>query len=331
MHYLDGDKIDFSAYLKATDPQQKVKPAGLWLDEIGDDLKSPVRERQVLLPWASSHGEFNFRDGEVTIYAGTNGSGKSLITGQIALGLIQQGESVCIASFEMKPKRTLLRMLRQFVGMNLETLPDDERIRQSKIALGQMKQFTDGKLWLYDQQRTVDPEQVIAVSRYCATELGIKHMFIDNLMKVVKGEDDYNGQKDFVDEITSLARDHAIHVHLVHHLKKLQTEESVPNKNDIKGSGSVTDQVDNAFLVWRNKKKENQRKSGQPVSEVDPDAMLMCCKQRNGEEEGWYKLWFDRESSQFVDEPRSGAMPFLNTKIGARNERRAVRQFSEGL
>jgi archaellum biogenesis ATPase FlaH len=35
--------------------------------------------------------EFNFRPGEVTLYAGSNGGGKSLITGQIALGLIKQG------------------------------------------------------------------------------------------------------------------------------------------------------------------------------------------------------------------------------------------------
>jgi twinkle protein len=39
------------------------------------------------MPWSKAIGEFNFRPGEVTLYAGSNGGGKSLITGQIALRL----------------------------------------------------------------------------------------------------------------------------------------------------------------------------------------------------------------------------------------------------
>ncbi len=36
-------------------------------------------------------------------------------------------------------------------------------------------------------------------------------------------------------------------------------EETQPNKFDIKGTGAITDLVDNVFIVWRNKKKENNR------------------------------------------------------------------------
>jgi hypothetical protein len=32
-----------------------------------------------------------------------------------------------------------------------------------------------------------------------------------------------------------------------------------------------------------------------------PDAMLMCHKQRNGEAEEWYNLWYNKDSQQFVD------------------------------
>ena len=41
-------------------------------------------------------------------------------------------------------------------------------------------------------------------------ELKIGHVVIDSLMKCVRG-DDYNGQKEFVDEPTALARDNQIH------------------------------------------------------------------------------------------------------------------------
>lgn len=329
MHLLDGSKVDFSAYLKATDAQQHVKPAGLWLDEIADDITNKRVERHTLLPWNSTKEYFAFRDGEVTIYAGSNNSGKSLITGQIALGLIQQRERVMIASFEMKPKRSITRMLRQFAGMSLDNLPERERIEQARILLGQMKVFTNDHLWFYDQQGTVTPDQVISVSRYSALKLGVKHVFIDSLMKCVRGEDDFNGQKDFVDEITALARDHNIHVHLVHHIRKQDSSETPPDQNAVKGSGAITDQVDNVFMVWRNRKKENQRHNGQPVAETDPDCLLMNTKQRNGDHSEWFKMWIDSDSHQFVDTARGLPMSFVDRK--PRHDPRIVDRFADDL
>jgi len=151
---------------------------------------------------------------------------------------------------------------------------------------------------------------VIAMSRYCAVELGIKHIFIDSLMKCVPGEDDYNAQKHFVDHLTSLARDNDIHIHLIHHIRKLANEELMPNKNDVKGTGAIADQVDNVFLMWRNKKKEHDQHNGKAVDEKTPDAMLMCEKQRNGESESWYQLWYDNNSQQFVDSKEKVVMSF---------------------
>ena len=44
-------------------------------------------------------------------------------------------------------------------------------------------------------------------------------------MKCVKNEDDYNGQKYVVDELCAIAKDHEMHIHLIHHIKKLANEE----------------------------------------------------------------------------------------------------------
>ena len=59
--------------------------------------------------------DFEFRPGELTVLAGENGSGKSLLLGQIGLHLISCGASLYIASFEMAPVRTIERMLSQTV------------------------------------------------------------------------------------------------------------------------------------------------------------------------------------------------------------------------
>lgn len=300
---ITEDEIDFERYEKETDHKQKVKPAALWVEELIARIKSPIIQPRSVMPWRKTHGQVQFRPGEVTIWGGANGQGKSLVTGQVALSLCSQSEKVCIASFEMKPMKTLERMGRQWSGEN----PDHPAFRGHDEAQARMidlyqqfRDWTTGRLWLYDQQGTVTAAQVCAVVRYCAKEKGITHFFVDSLMKCVADEDDYNGQKRLVDELCAIARDYSIHIHLVHHIKKPANEDHKPTKYDYKGSGAITDQVDNVISVWRNKIKEKAREDGKQVSDGEPDALLICDKQRHGEWEGKIGLWFHKDSMQYL-------------------------------
>lgn len=303
MPLVTDDDIDFGLYERETEARQKVRPAREWVDQLIDRIRTPRREKRAVMPWRKTHRLVQFRPGEVTVWGGANGAGKSLVTGQVGLSLCSQGEKVCVASFEMKPEKTLERMGRQWSGQD----PNDpifaampEARAQFIDLYEQFRDWTDARLWLYDQQGTVTAQKMCAVARYCAKELGITHLFIDSLMKCVAGEDDYNGQKTFVDELTAIARDHGPHIHLIHHIRKPSTEDHLPNKYDYKGSGSITDQVDNVLSVWRNKRKERDVQANKKVSDDEPDAKLICDKQRNGEWEGVIGLWFDRTSQQFV-------------------------------
>ena len=309
-NFITPDDIDFAQYEQETDAQQKVKSAAVWVQELIDRIRSPIKQPRAVMPWRKTHSLIAFRPGEVTIWGGANGNGKSLVTGQIALSLLSQDQKVCIASFEMKPSKTLERMGRQFSGFNADdpAFAGSDQAREELVKVyEQFKDWTNARLWLYDQQGTVTTAQIIAVTRYCAKELGVSHFFIDSLMKCVAGEDDYNGQKKFVDELTAIARDYQIHIHLVHHIRKPADESHKPSKYDYKGSGAITDQVDNVISVWRNKAKEKDREQNKPIKDTDPDALLICDKQRNGEWEGSIGLWFDKPSMQYVgnagDEP----------------------------
>lgn len=300
---LQPDEMDLAAYMAETEPKQKVKSAHVFVQEMIDELGVVRHEKRAYLPWDKTHGAFHFRPGEVTLWAGVNGQGKSMMSGFCAMSLCTQGERVCIASFEMKPRRTLQRMMRQWTGQGApaESEHDSPEVLEGfRDLYEQFAGWSKGVLWLYDQQGTVKTDRLIAVLRYCADKLKIQHFFIDSLMKCVADEDDYNGQKRFVDEVTAIARDTGMHIHLIHHLKKLPDESKTPDKMDVKGTGAITDQVDNLLLVWRNKPKERNAQAGKMVAENEPDAMLICEKQRNGEWEGRISLWFHKESQQYL-------------------------------
>jgi twinkle protein len=315
-----ADTIDFSLYLKQTDAQAKVKPASTFVQDAKDRLRTQAKTKRVYLPWPKCNESFEYRRGEVSVYAGQNGHGKTDVTTQVALSLVGQGEKVCVASFEMKPVTTIGRMVRMFAMTNpfSPEFQGNDGLKALDSIYDDFGQWSDGSLWLYDQTGTAYPDTVLGMVKYCAKELGIGHIFVDSLMKCVKAEDDYNGQKDFVDQLCAVAKDFDVHVHLVHHLKKPSKEGEMPDKHDTKGSGSITDQVDNLFMVWRNKPKEDSiRAAGsQSNKQTEPDSYLLCRKQRNYEGnadgEPMISLWRHRDAGNFVAEPGARAQFFAN-------------------
>lgn len=310
------DDIDFRLYERETDAAAKVKPASVWMAELIERIKNPDRTKKVFLPWEKAKDVFNFRPGEVTLWAGQNGHGKTQVVSQVALSLMGQGEKVVVASFEMKPATTLQRFARMYAGENpfSPAFQSEEGVSAVLDLYREFGEWSDGKLWLYDQTGTVEATRVIGMARYCAKELAVTHVVIDSLMKCVQGEDDYNGQKTFVDDLTALARDNQIHVHLIHHIRKPQNENHIPDKYDNKGSGAITDLVDNVMMVWRNKGKEDEwkKKGASSNRQTEPDASILCRKQRNGEAEPTISLWFDRESQQYKGTPDDQLMAFYN-------------------
>lgn len=295
MPVLTNDDIDFAHYLADTEAQEKVRPASEYLGAVMHQL-APAHEasKYARLPFFGSDVEF--RPGEVTIWAGFNGSGKSMLQGQVIAGFADQKNVCCIASLEMRPDKTLARIARQVTGFR----------NPSKSIVSDYFNRVSQTLWLYDQQGVVRPERMIAVIKYCAEKLGCQHFAVDSLMKCVAGTDNYNAQKDFVDALTVAARDYNTHIHLVAHLKKGEGDERMPTRLDISGTGAISDLVDNVLIQWRNKKKERAMADGKEVNDNDPDAVLICDKQRNGEWEGRIKLYFDRESQRFTDQTKRG-------------------------
>lgn len=283
---LIKDDIDLNAYQEEPE-SHKIRPAGDFLEEtIAAFYPSGDAPRPPRPLWDKADGKIAFRPGEVSLWAGINGHGKSMYLSQIELDLMTQGERVLSMSFEMLPVRQMQRMARQAYAD-----------QQPPVGfLKGLHGWTNGRLWLYDHNGSIKWEKVMAVMRYAQEKFGITQFIIDSLMKCVRGETDYDAQKDFVNELCAFAQARKVHIHLVHHIRKGEDEDRIPGKFDAKGAGAITDMVDNVFIVWRNKKAERGDNKDQK-----PTAMLRCDKQRNGEWEGMLGFWFHPESMQYLE------------------------------
>lgn len=301
------NETNFEQYMAESEPVVKVLPASAWRDEVNDLLENGINLTGATLPWSKTHDIIRFRLGEVTLWQGINGHGKSLMLGQACLWFMKQGEGVCIASFEMKPQATYLRMCRQAAMCEVPSKEFSDRLFD----------WSEDKFFIYDHLGSVQADRVYAAIKYCAIDLGLKHFVIDNLMKCVKNEDDYSGQKALVDRCCALARELNIHVHLVHHVRKGQSEDDVPNKFDSRGSGTITDQVDQILTVWRNKAKQLAlvRDPDDEDIKSKPDALLVCDKNRHGDWEGRITLWYHSPSQQYTPDSRCWPLELLGDEL----------------
>ncbi|NIT58394.1 MAG: AAA family ATPase [Aliifodinibius sp.] len=284
---------------------QFVAPASEWTQEVIKRLRGDIEVSGDLMPWSKTHSRVAFRPGEVTLWGGYNGHGKSQVLNQICAWLLQRSKWL-IASMEMKPAATMARMCRQIAGCR-----DVNPIYAQKFM-----DWTDNRLWIYDQTDTVRNDRILGVVLYGAKVLGADHIVIDSLMKCgFNGRlDEVAGQQvEFVDRLCWAAKSHDVHIHLVHHMRKgegTQGEYSRPGKHDFRGNGAIVDLVDNAIISHRNKRKEAAMAKGETMHENEPDQTLEVVKQRHGEWEGIVKLWFHPDSLQYLPKQTRSAMPY---------------------
>jgi twinkle protein len=284
--------IDLEQYREYHDIMYQIKEKSIFQD----DIKTYFKNRHLgiegdKLPFAKLDQLVGLRHSELTIWAGENGSGKSLILGQLKLSLLKAHKTVLTASLEMTPTKTLSRMVRQAIGS----------LNVSNRDIEQFMEWKKDKAFLFDHQGRLDAWQAIALCRYAKQHLKCDHIILDSMMKLVRGEDDFNGQKDLVDALCDVAKETKMHIHLVHHIRKGGESNRVAEKKDIKGSGVITDLADNVILIARNRIKERETEQNKIADNSQPDTFLITAKQRNGDWEGTLGLWFDKKSQQFTE------------------------------
>ena len=290
--------VNFAKYLADISflEAETIKQASSFQDAVDDYYDNGAGKSGMLLPWERTHDTIQLADGELSIWAGVNGHGKSVLVGQVVMWAMKT-ERVLIASLEMKPHQTIIRMAAQAAGCT-----------PSRDFVGEFLAWTDERLWIYDQLDTVAADKILGMTHYAAVELGIKHIVIDSLTKCGLSRDDYAAQAKFVDRLQWAAKRYNVHIHLVCHMRK-GMEGQKSGKFDIRGAAEITDLADNVFIVGRNKPKEltvekSNRGGIMNAAELElldqPDTFLEVAKNRKTGEEKTFGLWFNKESNQFM-------------------------------
>lgn len=261
------------------------------------------------LPWAAYADRFRFRSNEVTVIAGEAFHGKSELCGQISVDLMSRGHRACVASLEMIPVSWIVRIMQQ-----IGCVPRGEASNQ---FADQIVDWLVDRLWAFTVTGRAKTKRILEVFEYARRRYGIWLFVIDNLSKCGIAEDDYDGQKGFVEELTDFAKDNRCHVILVHHLNKSEDEKPGTSYR-VRGSAGIIDMTDNAIIHWRNRKKERLIEDHRLIGKEVPDkikyqidAQLIVEKQRDSGDTPKMSLYFDKRSHQYLPEIRSRPIEYL--------------------
>ena len=231
--------------------------------------------------------DIKFREHDLWLVTGFSGSGKSMLLNQLCLNAISQDRKVLIASMEMTPRYTLGRMLMQTTGVS----------KPSKEWRSKSLDWLSPNLWLFVDELTPKPADLLRTFEYGYRRYGINVFVIDSLTNMVR-QDDYEGQQKFVEALVQFKLKFNVTIFLVTHARKQENESRSPNKFDIKGSSAISDLCDGAFSVWKNKPKTEHIQQceilkKQPNEDIVAgwDVYLEVLKNRHGMWEG--KVGFD--------------------------------------
>lgn len=262
------------------------------------DVERPPRTQSVLSGiWKLDRAIGGFAPGELTIWTGKRGEGKSTIAGQILLQALDQGYNVFAYSGELPAWRFREWIYLQAAGpKNVRHATNQESMLQYTFVPPSiehfLKEWTRGRFFLYDsaQPHANNPKDIFEVMDYAWRRNGCKVFMLDNLMSMeLPSEEYYRAQSNLVGKAVEFAKRTQTHIHLVAHPRKTDGREFTAD--DIGGSGDITNRADNAMFIHRLDPEEREKNGF--------DVNLRVLKNRSYGEKVSIRLNYDKDSRRF--------------------------------
>ena len=264
-------------------------------DNYVDKVITVVRDKNKSKGIPTAFNELNsilggWRAGEVTVWTGINHAGKTTVLLQQALDLCHKHERVLIGSFEMQPER----YLKWLVQMEKGETEDEYEIREVLYKLSDY-------LFCIDRVGSIKAKELYDTIEYATRRYDVKHVIIDSLMRIqYKTQDTYKEQSEMMVELCRLAQEFDIHIHLVAHPRKGDSDVEEPDKVDIAGTADITNNAHNVIVVYRvdtESKKDLKKLKVEGIC----NTILIVKKNREMGKLGRCSLVFDETKKIFSD------------------------------
>lgn len=206
--------------------------------------------------------------GELSIWTGKRGEGKSTFVSQCLVEAINQNRSVCAYSGELPDWRFREWVYKQIAGpARLDKLLDKETGQDlydiSAPIEHLIDNWLDNRFFLYDigMSSAHDEDSIIRIFEYAVRRYGCDVFLVDNIMtarlKGISDKDFFRAQSNFVGRLVQFAKTNNVHVHVVAHPRKSEVKQL--GADDVGGSGDITNRADNVFLLHRLSDEESEK------------------------------------------------------------------------
>lgn len=246
---------------------------------------------------------------EITVWSGSNASGKSSILNFVQLNAIQAGFKVAIWSAELPPQQLKAWTVNQCAGRQFVKPSNFANAYYTpKHIVEKIDNWLEGKLFVYNNDYGNKHEQLLADIEEKVKQDDVSVVVIDNLFSMNISSfqgDKYSQQTQLILDIVSMAKRLNIHIHLVAHPRKVT---SFLRKVDISGSSDLSNAAHNVLIMHR-VNKDFERGMGEFYGQDKvPEYMKYNCvmeiaKNRSmGVVDKLIGLYYETESRRFLND-----------------------------
>ena len=250
--------------------------------------------------------------GEISIVSGLNGSGKSSWLNCITLNAIQRGYKVAMFSGELMKEKVKTWLNQAAAGREYvkKVYGYDDFYYVPKDVTAKIDAWTRDKIFLYDNKYGRNWSRLLESIKQVVETKGVNLMILDNLMTL--DLDAFSGDKNekqsaFVNSLADLAKQANIHIILVAHPRKSLT---FLRREDIGGSGDITNLADNVYIIHRCNKDFAKRAPeflglDEVMRIVDTEGysnIVEVCKNRFiGSVDNVFGYYYEQETKRFIE------------------------------
>jgi len=285
------------------------------MKDLADSIYIPIKERYENAIDTGFNDIDNHIKGlkqqEITILFGRNGEGKSTFASQLLAYHISKGNRAYLYSGELGESKIQEWLYKQIIGYdekfyNKVMTKYDNQLEIKHTVLTTLKEWHRHRLFIYNMKldKIQDDTEILFEDMNNALTCGVTLFLIDNLMTAytINERTQYSDQANFVQDCKDFARDNNVHIIIICHPNKSQQELPIDAKvgnlakNDVSGSGNISNKADNVISIERIWKEKNVNYEDEYY-----DALVTVLKEREGGERATYGYWFGKKSLRFYN------------------------------